>query len=420
MDYSSEVSYSRNKYGSIFFCAVLSALSVICTAKGITVLSTTITLIYAFWVGTRNNEEFLPLLALAIPNTRSLEAFGVSGVVLACAIFVIIRLLVQHKIETKIFGLGMTYLIYSLQFFFRFEDVKIAIVMPLKMVIVLWCFMIIASELSSTYFTSRYYIFINNSMLIGIIAAVFASLVSTGGGSRLSVVENDPNMLAAECAFILSVYCVAYFKKGLSTIQFLVGVIISVFIGLMCGSRMGILLIAVVIIISIVLNLKSVNRTTALLLIVTVAALIFVFSNAGQRTIMALQRRNNVLLAQDNFSNGRFELWKEYIAVLNSSCFLWFFGMGSYVYYGISSMAHNFLIEDIASYGIIGTFIIYIAYLVIFKTVSDKGVVKLYKQDIYTILPFFVPLFGGLTLHGMSSTPNLFMLFAGILIYKSI
>ena len=96
---------------------------------------------------------------------------------------------------------------------------------------------------------------------------------------------------------------------------------------------------------------------------------------------------------------------------------LWLFGLGNYTYYGIEEMAHNFLIEDIAGYGLIGVMLLYTTYIIIYRTLYKNSMSKGKKQRIvlYQLLPFFVPIIGGLTLHGMTSIMNTTMLFIGVL-----
>lgn len=418
--FSNVISVDMADYKGIFFCAFLSAVCVVTTAKGMPIIATFATIIFAVFAANKSTNEILMFLALAIPNTRSMEAFGISGAILACALFLILHLFCTQKINRKILVIGIIYLIYSFQYIVRFDDIKIGFIMPLKIVMVLWAFMFIANDLNNTHLSMENVLRINNSMFIGIVSAVIASIISTGSITRLSVVENDPNMLAVECAFVLSVYCIAYFEAYIKNLFFIGTTIVLIFLGIMCGSRMGILLLLFVIIVSILLNTKRTNRTLLFILVSTIAVIIFLSSNTGQHVLHVLEERSTVLSAQNNISNGRFDLWKEYFDTFNSNKSLWLLGFGSYTYYGLYSMAHNFLIEDLASYGIIGTTLIYYAYCVIFKTVAVENRKYNNKIRFFTVIPFIVPLIGGMTLHGISSTPNFFMMFVGIMVIFSI
>lgn len=418
--FSNTAADERANYMGIVFCAFLSAVCVVTIAKGMPIIATFATIIFAIFASNKSANEILMFLALAIPNTRSMEAFGISGAILACALFLVLHIICTHKINRKIFVIGVIYLIYSFQFIVRFDDAKIGFIMPLKIVMVLWSMMLIAKNLNNNHLSIEYVLRINNSMFIGIVSAVIASIISTGSITRLSVIENDPNMLAVECAFVLSVYCITYFEGYISTLFFIGTTTVLVCFGIMCGSRMGILLLIFVILASILLNIRRVNRMFLLILVSTIVTIVFLSSNTGQNILHVLENRNNVLSAQNNISNGRFDLWKEYFDTFNSNKSLWLFGLGSYTYYGIDSMAHNFLIEDLASYGIIGTSLIYYAYCVVFKTVAVGNRKYKNKKRLFTVLPFVIPLIGGMTLHGISSMPNFLMMFVGIMVIFSI
>ena len=418
--FSNMVVGDRANYKGIVFCAFLSAVCVVTTAKGMPIIATFATIIFAVFASNKSANEILMFLALAIPNTRSMEAFGISGAILACSLFLILRLICTHEMNRKIFVIGAIYLVYSFQFIVRFDDMKIGFIMPLKIVMVLWAMMLIAKDLNNDHLSMEYVLRINNSMFIGIVSAVIASIISTGSIVRLSVVENDPNMLAVECAFVLSVYCIAYFERYITTLFFIGTTTVLVCLGIMCGSRMGILLLLFTIAISILLNIRRANRTLLLISVSAIAAIVFLSSKTGQNVLYVLEARSNALVAQNNISNGRFDIWKEYFDTFNSSKSLWLLGLGSYTYYGIDSVAHNFLIEDLAAYGIIGMVLIYYAYGVVFKTVAVGSRINKKKKHLITILPFFIPLIGGMTLHGISSMPNFLMMFVGIMVIFSI
>ena len=119
-----------NYYG-VIFCALLSVICIIATANNLLIIASLLTIIYAIYVSTKPANEILMFIALAIPNTRSMEAFGISGAILACTFFCIIRIIHTHKINRKILLVGLIYLSYSTQFIVRFNDLKIGIIMPL-------------------------------------------------------------------------------------------------------------------------------------------------------------------------------------------------------------------------------------------------------------------------------------------------
>ena len=110
----------------------------------------------------------------------------------------------------------------------------------------------------------------------------------------------------------------------------------------LCGSRMGFLLFGFIIIVTIAMNAKSFGKVTGMFLLVVMAAGVFLASNFGQGIIESVQYRMELLETNDNMSNGRFETWDLYLSVLNSSPYMWLFGMGDYTQYGIENQK-NFI-----------------------------------------------------------------------------
>lgn len=408
--------YMRNiESKGIIFCAILSSLCVLSTSSGMYFISTIITLLYAVYAGSKSADKILVYLALAIPNTRSMEAFGVSGAILACTVFLFNQIVHKKKLSRGIFILGLIYLVYSLQFIIRFYDFKIGLIMPIKMVIMLWTLEMVRKSIKKEYFVMTSILYITDSMFIGIMFAVIASIISGGNIARLTIVENDPNMLSIECTFLLAVYCIAYFERIISIKLFIFYMILLGLLVLMCGSRMGILLLIILIFVSLFMNINNIKRSLSLILICIFGVSLFLISKTGQNSIAILKARNSALALQHNISNNRFDLWGEYLTIFNSNKLFWFFGLGSYSYYGIESMAHNFLLEDLSSYGVIGTLIIYCAYYKEFKGITKIKTINIYKK-LYFYIPFLIPIIGGLTLHGISSLPNFIMLFIGTMI----
>lgn len=408
--------YMRNiESKGIIFCAILSSLCVLSTSSGMYFISTIITLLYAVYAGSKSADKILVYLALAIPNTRSMEAFGVSGAILACTVFLFNQIIRKKKLSRGIFILGLIYLVYSLQFIIRFYDFKIGLIMPIKMVIMLWTLEMVRKSIKKEYFVMTSILYITDSMFIGIMFAVIASIISGGNIARLTIVENDPNMLSIECTFLLAVYCIAYFERIISIKLFIFYMILLGLLVLMCGSRMGILLLIILILVSLFMNINNIKRSLSLIIICIFGVSLFLISKTGQNSIAILKARNSALALQHNISNNRFDLWGEYLTIFNSNKLFWFFGLGSYSYYGIESMAHNFLLEDLSSYGVIGTLIIYCAYYTEFKGITKIKNINIYKK-LYFYIPFLIPIIGGLTLHGISSLPNFIMLFIGTMI----
>ena len=127
------------------------------------------------------------------------------------------------------------------------------------------------------------------------------------------------------------------------------------------------------------------------------ALLLFLLSSTGQAFLEAFLIRNENLESHGDISNHRFDLWAAYISVFNSDPILWFMGLGDYREYGILKQAHNFLIEDLAAYGIIGVSILYLTYRSIYvHQYKFSKCLNSIKMGLFSKIPFLVPIMCGM------------------------
>lgn len=411
--------FSKSEKISLLMGLIFTVLCVFAANANMSLAASFFTLLFAVFGASRKGIEKLYLVVLAIPNTRAMEALGISGAICVCAISIIIYLIRNHKIEKSIFAYCVIYILYSLQFIVRFMDLSIGLIMPIKSVIVILFFWIYSRDKKLNEDPITLILKMNLFFFAGIMGACLASVVVNRGMRRFAIVNNDPNMLSIEIAFVLSVFCICYFRyKVLKTPAFVILAVLLATLSALCGSRMGLLLLAGVVVTSILCNLNQVNKTMFFLFVIVIVVVIFLSSNIGQNAIDVLISRNNALVSKNDISNGRMDIWNEYLDIFNSNSSLWFFGMGSYSYYGLENVAHNFLLEDIASYGIIGTIILYFAYLKVFRFAHNtfKENTGYTRKTIYSFVPFVVPIVGGITLHGLTNIPNTLMMFMGAII----
>ena len=402
---------------------ILSVLSCVFRSDGgesgniSTPASMAISAVYIAIASTLSLDQQLMFVALALPNTKALGFGGISCSIIICAIAVLKNF---SKIGNKsqILLISFLYLLYSTLSFTKSGDIMMGIVMPIKMVINLLFFYVLASniKIASNSFVIGFKSAV--SLLVGIISAFWISLNQSKSDSLRAAVEgNDPNILAIECAFVIIYLCVYYYNvKSFSKLLLLGCIGVLSIIILLTGSRMGIFLLLFVIVVTVLLNFNQIERSSLFVIVFGISLIVFLFSASGQAVIDYFILRNEYLARADNFSNNRFDLWAQYFSVFNSDITLWFIGLGDFNAYGIDEQAHNFLLEDIASYGLIGVSLLYYTYIKIYvKQFRIARVLNRSKMHLFTIVPFLVPIIGGLTLHGLTNIINSTMLFLGVL-----
>jgi len=396
---------------------LLSVLSCLYFSDGTpTILSMLFSVVFVLLSVNMSLENQMYMIAIGIPNTKALGFGGISASIVICFVAVLIHF-IKDKKKPSIPLLAILLLLYSMQYLFRNDDYRMGAVMPIKTVANILFFVFLSSNVKIASDSFNIALKATIALLVGIVSAMSASIFGMNDAQRVSVVGNDPNMLSIEIAFVLSVLSVTYYsRKQFSQFFYLVAVFILGVLTMMCGSRMGIVLYALVLFGSVFLNAKEISKTMLLVTLLGIGITIFLLSPFGQSLIEAITLRIEVLERSDNVSNGRFEIWQQYFNVLNSNDLYWLFGLGSFSDYGIENMAHNFLLEDVAAYGIIGVILLYFTYFGIYKR-QYKLVkrIKRFKFSYFFAIPFFVPLIGSLTLHGLGSIMITTMLYLGIL-----
>lgn len=410
--------FFSNRYLLILLSGgLLSVLSCLFySPDGSTPQSMLVSAIYVLMSVNMSIENQLYLVALGVPNTKALGFGGISSSIVVCTVAVFSHL-IKDKKKPSVPFIAFVLFFYSLQYILRDEDYLAGAVMPIKTMANILFFVLLCSNSKVAADSFNIGLKASIALFVGIVSAFAASTFESLDARRMTIAGNDPNMISIEIAFVFSYLSVAYFtsKNFFKWFYYGAAIVLGI-LTMMCGSRMGMILYAFVLLSSIFLNAKNFGKSFVLATVLGLGTVIFLLSKAGQSAIEAITLRMEVLENADNISNGRFEIWAKYFYVLNSNDYYWLFGLGSYKNYGLEDMAHNFLIEDIALYGIIGVLILYSTYIGIYrKQYRHSLCLKRNKTTFYNSIPFLVPLIGSLTLHGLGSIMITTMLYLGVL-----
>lgn len=405
----------NKKIRHIIIGCCLSASATIAYKYNINVIVLLSTICYVCYAMLQPVESSIFFVAMAIPNTRVLGMFDISASIMICALTACRMLLMnKYKIKRSLMICLTLFMVVSFQFCFRPSGITYGIVFPLKMILVLLYF----HEFISFLPARRNGIIKDTCdyLLCGAVVLLCLSVLLSSY-VRLSVIKNDSNILAIEMAFIVAAYCVLYLTQAYVTQKnfFVVCGICSVII-FATGSRMGWLLLAIIFAITMIMNFHHLNKMLIPLFLLLIVGCIVLSSDIGNSVVSTMVERSNAMSSRGDVSNGRFDLWTSYYTVLTSDWLNALFGIGgNYSAYGIESVAHNFVLEDWASYGIIGIVILLFVYFPMYKSVK-RSASEGNKARLCAWLPLCVPIVGGLTLHGLTSIPNTLMLFVGMII----
>ena len=108
-------------------------------------------------------------------------------------------------------------------------------------------------------------------------------------------------------------------------------------------------------------------------------------------------------------SNGRYELWKEYLDLFHQQPkYLWLGGLAVGTN-GIELVAHNMIIEQIAAYGIIGSVILIFLYITVLRRLVAESLSRV-RWNTFRVAPLIALLCVSMVSHTLLGVPQTTML----------
>ena len=243
---------------------------------------------------------------------------------------------------------------------------------------------------------------------------------SISDAGRFSLSQSGENVLGILCA-ILVVHFIAiaingYFeKKGYLFIYSfaLIG------IGFLTGSRSFFLALAIgFLFLLFTIFLKFDLKSLARMLLICLIGVILCYSLVSSSSFISdylskILYRVNKLQGTD-ISNGRFTLWTQYINVLNDYPAHLLFGGLNPSDYGIENVAHNMIIEQVVSYGIIGSIFVISAYNCMLKCLQRESHSTIKILSVNSV-PLIALLGAIMVSHTLLGVPQTIMLYFGVI-----
>lgn len=265
-------------------------------------------------------------------------------------------------------------------------------------------------------------------MSIGIVFSVLIGQIadpsSLGDVERLTVGnESGQNVLGITCSFAADVLLLDMYKKGISGSSLFMMIAMCI-IGVMTGSRSFLLsfLIGFFCIIASALtslSSKKILRMAAVLIAFLILALfVLEFIPATREFLINLIDRI-VNPRNGDISNDRFNIWVDYFEAFRDNADVLLFGTSMLSNFGLEIVAHNFVLEQIASYGIIGSLFVFSAYCCAFRDMEEGQIFKtqtMVRRTIADFSPLLVLLSASFFSHTLLGIPQTTMLFISIVL----
>ena len=203
---------------------------------------------------------------------------------------------------------------------------------------------------------------------------------------------------------------------------FWLGLIISGSACGLTGSRTGFLLIgcSLLWIFVYIFLYGDMNKKLKIVLLavclISLGIAVFAMSESIRNTIFYMLSKT-LEPKNGDISNGRFELWGEYLKRWKDNILWIILGCGTYTNMGMDTMAHNMIIEQLVQFGLIGNGILIYLYYIIYKKMDllwkDK---RNKKSHPYTRIIVINILIAGMLSHVFIGLNNTMLFWIGIIL----
>ena len=406
--------YTQDSNLKIIVCSIIIiTIGQISYMKSSNVLVIMALVLAALFSSIISNENLLSLMLCVLPANRLLTYGPISAptVIMLVALFRNFNSLLH--IPKQIFAFSSLLIGYSILTIFNEENVFFDSIKVIVLLLFIYKNVDLKDIKVSHY---KYTMFCATGCLLSSMIALVINPSSIFESSRFTFSKNGENVLGIICAVMtINLFVLLLEKDMTNKFKIILLTVLLIGIGLMTGSR-SFMLALVIGIIGIVIMLMLRLQTGGLLKIITlvfaafIAAFILIktsdFVNDYWNSIMYRITK----LQSVDVSNGRYEIWKQYFdAFEKNPKYLWFGGLAVGTN-GIQLVAHNMIIEQIATYGIVGSAILIPLYLSIFKKIAFESFSK-YVWNSYRIIPSFVLLVVSMVSHTLLGVPQTTMLF---------
>lgn len=379
-------------------------------ATSFVVIALGVTAIFSFIM---RQEDLVPFLLILLPANRLLTLGPISAPTVLMMVAIFRKGKAVFRLPKGVFLGSSCLLSYSIFSFFSdevvfFDAVKIVVML------LFWYLYERNQDISKSY--RRYIVFAAIGCVLSSFIVLLINPSSLIESSRFTFSKNGENVLGILCAIVaINLLVIIMENKRERNFFYIIMMAAVLGIGFFTGSRSFLLAIAIgiagiVIMMVLKLQLKGLLKIGLIILIVSLGAIVLV-----KNSLVINNYLNSIIyritkLQTTDVSNGRYGLWEQYFTLFkNNPKYLWFGGfcVGTQ---GILLVAHNMIIEQIASYGIVGTVIIVFLFVAIIKEMLFSTGYR-FKFYSYRIIPLIAFLGVSMVSHTILGVPQTTMLF---------
>ena len=364
-----------------------------------------------------SSEDRFYLLCILLVSNRVLTLNSISILSLIIVIDCFVRLLKNKLNVTKNFMLLSIILIIIVMFSSNFNVGALLSILKIFLMLIFFYNVFLDYDVKKIY---------KNSVDFISIGTIFAFLISflinkdlfinstrfslTGGGGE--------NILGIICA-IITIHNVSIIVSSKISFIKVIEVISLSFIGVVTGSRSFLLALFIGIVIISIAELRKKSLKAQIKYYVFIIILIIVFLIVVKNFSVLNNFYNSLIhrinkLNSNDISNGRFELWYNYINVFKNDYKILLFGSVDYSKFGITMVAHNMILEQIASYGIVGCIILFLQYFNVFSSIIKAKKIKFSPLNA-SVAPLTAFIIISMASHSLLGIPQTLLLFLSLI-----
>lgn len=391
---------------------LIGQLSNIVGGNAVLIFSIIITGIYSLICP---KDQLLNLTLLLIASNRVLTIGGISAptVVMMMGVF---RLLLNNNLKLRKSMVVAIIILYAFSFITYLNGYS-QLLQTTKILIVI---LFIRNYMGCFSINDMYSNCLEMCTIGCIITCILSILINPStfyGNTRFSLTDGGgENVLGILCSMnaINLIICILNSKK-INKIKYYIYTIFLIIICFITGSRsaiaiLGISVFLLIIITSFNLRIKTLVKLLICLLLLIVFFLLLYINNDVFSTFIDSLIYRSQKLANVDISNGRFELWIQYINIFKNNIRFVLFGGLNYYSYGIELVAHNMIIEQIAAYGILGSIVLIYLYLDTFREMKLKFKGNS-KMNYIQIIPLTVFIMISMVSHSLLGVPQTMILY---------
>lgn len=338
-----------------------------------------------------------------ISNIRIFDSLGVTFCVNILLAIPLIKYLITYKFRVSAFALCSTLLMFIIEFVHifaldNFDNLVSAISCFISM---LYCLLVTTNTdidikpgtmwkylVAGIFTSSLVYLVTNPSFTANIINNVIK-------GYRFSAFASDPNYFSLYICIALALV----FTKSRYILSDYIVLIILMVLGLLTASKMCMLVMVATIMIGFIRALLRVGNTSQRRFLIAGLGVLLIcimaFNNELFLLVNNFLQRAGLLgnsFNMSEFTTGRFDILKEYVDILSTNNVALFLGYGMqyhlYLHGAGGYGAHNTYLDIVLSWGIIGTIILFVIFLIWKNKVvnATSGVIRYLPLIILVII----------------------------------